>query len=46
LCKAAALALVWALFFSPAHRPDNSAAATSRHLALESPAGVAAGAKP
>jgi hypothetical protein len=40
LGKATALILLWMLFFSPAHRPDNSPAATSRHFSLEPPAAV------
>jgi hypothetical protein len=35
LFKALALALLWWLFFSPAHRPAVDPAATGRHLALE-----------
>ena len=37
LFKAIALALLWWLFFSPAHRPIVDPAATGRHLALEAP---------
>jgi hypothetical protein len=44
LFKALALALLWWLFFSPAHRPAVDAAATGQHLALENPTpGAAAG---
>jgi hypothetical protein len=32
LMKIAALALLWALFFSPAHRAPVDGAAVSRHL--------------
>jgi hypothetical protein len=32
--KLAALALLWALFFSPAHRPAVDAEAAGRHLAV------------
>jgi hypothetical protein len=38
LFKALALALLWWLFFSPAHRPAVDPAATGRHLALGAPA--------
>jgi hypothetical protein len=37
LFKAIALALLWWLFFSPAHRAVVDPAATRRHLALEAP---------
>jgi hypothetical protein len=37
LFKAIALALLWWLFFSPAHRSPVDPAATGRHLALEAP---------
>jgi hypothetical protein len=46
VCKALALVLVWALFFSPAHRPDISAAAASRHFALELPSGAQPAGRP
>jgi hypothetical protein len=35
LLKAAALALLWWAFFSPAHRAPADAASVGRHLALE-----------
>jgi hypothetical protein len=38
LFKTIALAVLWWLFFSPAHRAVIDPAATGRHLALESPA--------
>jgi hypothetical protein len=37
LLKAAALALLWGLFFSPAHRVAVTAATTSHRFALKSP---------
>jgi hypothetical protein len=40
LFKAAALALLWWLFFSPPHRTPVDASVTSRRLALQPPAGA------
>ncbi len=42
LFKAAALAALWWLFFSDAHRPNADAAAMNRHLALAQPAAPSA----
>lgn len=38
--KLAALALLWVLFFSPAHRPAVDSQAAGRHLAIASQAGT------
>jgi hypothetical protein len=38
ILKAAALAVLWGLFFSPAHRPPVTAVTTSHRFALQSPA--------
>jgi hypothetical protein len=42
LFKAIALAVLWWLFFSPAHRAAVDPAATGRHLGLEAPSRVPA----
>lgn len=38
--KLAALALLWVLFFSPAHRTTVDAQAAARHLTVAAPAGT------
>jgi hypothetical protein len=46
LLKLAALMLLWALCFSPAHRPPADPASTSHHLGLSAPTSVPASGPP